>query len=195
MDPQVRAITDRFIYEQATLKHIIGLVPEDGFGRPVHGGEWQVRQLLAHLAQSLLEYAGIVAKWLTGEPPLPGGWNPDTINAETARARVNVGESELLALFGQGLTALVAALGAVPDDKIHERLGPGNGLEVLRVFANHCQGHAIALVDALPEVRLDPLVLNWLLHLEFPDEASQTWQRALLDDARRLVVSQQEQEE
>lgn len=194
MDPQVRALADRFTYEQATLKHIIGLAPDGSLQRPVHGGEWRVRQLLAHLAQSLSEYAAIVAGWVAGEPPLPGGWNPDSIHAETARTQVNAGEPELLALFGEGLTALVAVLRAVPEDRIHERLGPGEALEVLRVFAGHCQGHAIALVDALPEVRLDPLVLNWLLHLEFSDEASQTWQRNLLDEARQLVASQQEEE-
>lgn len=194
MHPEVRAIADRFMYEQATLKHITALVPEGGLRRPVPGMEWNVGQLLAHLALSLENYRELVHRWLSGASPLEG-WDPDAINAETA-ARYESGDAdELRRLFGEGIVGLVAALDAIPEGREAEPLGRGTAAETLRWLGGHAIRHAIPLIDAVPEVRLDPLVLNWLLYAEFEDDASRTWQAKLLADAREYLANNPPEED
>lgn len=194
MTPELRAIADRFIYEQATLKHITALAPEEALRRPVGGLEWNVGQLLGHLGSSMGTYAEVVRKWLVGEPALDG-FEPDAMNAETAARFAAASRLDVTRELGTGLVNLFAALSAVPDDRLVEPLGRGTALETLEAFGEHCLRHAIALVDALPEVRMDPLVLNWLLGAEFEDEASRAWQRALLAEAQEYIASHPDEED
>lgn len=188
MTPELRAIADRFIYEQATLKHIAALAPEDALNRTVPGQNWTVRQLLAHLAASLQSYDEIVRRWLAGERTLDD-WDPDRVDAATAEAYKTATLAQLFELFGSGLNGLFASLSAIPDDRLAESLGPSDALTTLRGLGAHALGHAIPLVNALPEVRFDPLVLNWVLAAEFEDEESQAWQRQLLGEAREYIAS------
>ena len=194
MTPELRAIADRFIYEQATLKHLTALAPEEALRRPVVGLEWDVAQLLGHLGSSLSGYAGLVRGWLLGEPVLDGV-NPGEMDAGTAARFSGATRLDVTQALGQGLVDLFAALSAVPDERLSEAFGEETALETLRSFGEHCLGHAIALVDALPEVRMDPLVLNWLLDAEFEDEASQAWQRALLAEAQEYIASHPDEDE
>lgn len=195
MHPEIRAIADRFMYEQATLKHILALAPEGGLARNVPGYEWNAGQLLAHLAVSLDTYRGVVERWLAGENALKG-FDPPSTNARTAEEHSTVSKARLREMFGTGLVGLVDALSRIPDDRLEERVGPGTVVEVLRgPFGNHALSHAIPLIDALPEVRLEPLVLNWLLYADFEDEASRAWQAKLLADAREYLANQPEEED
>ena len=194
MTPELRAIADRFIYEQATLKHMTALAPEEALRRPVVGLEWDVAQLLGHLGSSLSGYAGLVRGWLFGVP-VADGVNPGEMDAGTAARFSGATRLDVTQVLGQGLVDLFAALSAVPDERLSEAFGQETALETLRSFGEHCLGHAIALVDALPEVRMDPLVLNWLLDAEFEDEASQAWQRALLAEAQEYIASHPDEDE
>lgn len=195
MTSEIRATADRFMYEQATVKHIVALIPEGGLDRAVPGHSWTVRQLLAHLAQSLNDYAAMVEKWLKGDSPIPPGWDPDEVNAGTAARMGAAAATQIVALFGAGLNSLVAALAAIPDERREEQFGPAPLPEILKVFGRHCLSHAIPLVDALPEVRMDPLVLNWLLDADFEDDASRAWQSRLLDEAREYIATHPDEEE
>lgn len=195
MTPEVRAIADRFIYEQATVKHIAALAPDGSLDRPVKGYDWTVRQVLAHLAKSLNDYAAMVRAWLNGDFPIPPGWNPHDVNATTAARYKDAPLPEIVALFGTGLNELVDALAAIPDERSGENFGPRPLLQTFEVFSGHCLEHAIPLVDALPEVRMDPLVLNWLLDASFPTEAAQDWQSDLLHEAREYVANHPDEDE
>lgn len=194
MTPELRAIADRFIYETATLKHLTALSPEDAMVRPVTGSGWNAGQLLGHLGASMSSYADVLRRWLLGEPALDGV-NPDEKNGETATRFGEASRLDVTRALGQGLVDLFFALSAIPDDRLSEPLGERTGLETLRSFSEHCLRHAILLVDALPEVRMDPLVLNWLLGAEFDDEASQVWQRALLAEAEEYIASHPDEDD
>ena len=195
MTPEIRAIADRFMYEQATVKHIAALAPEGGLDRAAPGTSWSVRQLLGHMAQSLNDYAAMIERWVRGESPISPGWDPDAVNAETATRLANAGLGELMALFGTGINGLVAALESIPDERVRDQFGPAPLMETLRVFGGHCLGHAFPLVDALPEVRMDALVLNWLLEAEVEGEDREAWQAGLLAEAREYVASLPDEEE
>lgn len=195
MDPRLRAIADRFMYETATLRHIAALAPETSFDRPLAGQAWTVRQQLAHLAASLGGHAEMVEKWLRGEPPIPGGWHPDAVNAETAAEYAAATVAEVDALFASGIKALVAILQQVPAERLAEPFGPREALVIFHVFEGHALSHAIPLVDALPEVRTDSLVLNWLLHADFGSEEARAWQDRLLAEAQEYFAAHPPEED
>lgn len=194
MTPELRALADRFIYEQATVKHIALSMPSDALSRPVHGGEWTVRQLLAHLGSALCEFQRAVEKLVASEDPLDG-IDYEDINRRTAARYATADLAELLSLLGSGLNGLVAAFEALPDHRLADPLAASDVLTVLRSLGEHCLQHAIPLVDALPEVRFDPLVLNWLLSADFDDEASTAWQSKLFADAEEYIASQPDEDE
>lgn len=194
MTPELRAIADRFIYEQATLKLIVALAPPDAPDRPVPGYEWTVRQLMAHLAESLHSYQAVIKKWLAGKGALDD-WNPERLNAATAARHAASSPVEIVALFGSGLVGLIATLEAMPDERLSEPLGPGKAIETVKTFGEHFLSHAISLVNAVPEVRMDPLVLNWLLYAGFNDEASNAWQASLLADAKEYIATHPHEED
>lgn len=196
MTPELRALADRFIFEQATVKHIASLAPPDAFERTVHGGGWTVRQLFAHLAACLGDYQALIERLLRDEPPL-GGWDRDASNRQTSKRFASASLDELLALFGSGLNGLIAAMAAIPDERLTEPLGPGDVLSCLQALGEHYLSHAIVLVDALPEVRFDPLVLNWLLSANFEEDDNDeptAWQQRLLADAEEYIASQLDEE-
>ena len=155
------------MYEQATLKHMLALVPDGGFERPVPGTEWTVRQVFAHLATSLTLYATTIRTWHEGGDPVTG-WDTDGTNAETARVHAATPASDILALFGSGLNHLVEVLAAVPEDP--PLFGPWDFAEALANLSGHYLSHAVPLVEALPETRMVALVLNWLLDADFDDD-------------------------
>ena len=194
MTPELRAIADRFIYEQATLKHMTALAPEDAMRRPVPGSAWNVAQLLGHLALSMNSYAGAVRGWLGGETDF-SGFDAEAMSEETAARFANASRLDVTRAFGAGLVELFAVLGAVPDERMDAPFGTGTGLDTLRGFGEHFVRHAIPLVDALPEARMDPLVLNWVLDAEFDDEPSHDWQRRLLAEAQEYIASHPEEDE
>jgi len=194
MTPELRAIADRFMYETATLKHLIAILPEGALDRPVPGYKWNVRQLLAHLAESLHTYCGPVERWLRGDDPL-SGWDPDAINADTAERHRTADAAALIASFDTGIVALVGAFASIPEEKMHEPFGATEPLKAFHAFEGHCLGHAVPLIDAVTEVRMDPLVLNWLLFHSFEADADRAWQRALLQEAREYAANHPEEDE
>jgi len=194
MTPELRAIADRFMYETATLKHLIAILPDGALDRPVPGYEWSVGQLLAHLGGSLHTYCEAVERWLRGDDPL-SGWDPDAINSETAERHQNADGASLVGRFDTGIVGLVAAFASIPDEKMQEAIGATEPLQAFRAFEGHCLKHAIPLVDAVPEVRMDPLVLNWLLFHSFESDADRDWQRALLQEAREYAANHPEEDE
>lgn len=199
MHPEIRAIADRFMYETATLKHITALAPEESLDRPVaHPTLGDVRMQFQHLALALEGFADEWAGWLRTSG-FRLGWRPCDLAAKAwiaSRPRLKPDGPALREEFGRGLNSLIAALSSTPEGREEEETGGGElGIEVLRVLNEHALSHAIALMDALPEARMDPLVLNWLLYAEFEDEASKAWQAKLLADAREYLANQPHEEE
>jgi hypothetical protein len=184
MTPELRAILDRFMYEQATVTHIVMPLPAEGAERVVDGTGWTIRQLVAHFADSQEGYAAAVGRWLAGEPVEPAGFDRDRANAETARANAETPLPELLVRLRKSLRALSAAFHAIPDERLAEPFGAHSAVETFHRWERHYLDHGLDLLDAVPEVRFDPLVLNWILYAEFVDEPSKVRQQQLMQEVR-----------
>lgn len=184
MTPELRAILDRFMYEQATVTHIVMSLPPEGAERVVDGTGWTIRQLVAHFAASQEGYAETIGRWLAGEQVEPEGFDPDLTNAETAAANAETPLSELIARLRKSLRALFAAFHLIADEKLGEPFGRDTALETFHTWERHYLDHGLDLLDAAPEVRFDPLVLNWILYAEFVDERSKARQQQIMKEVR-----------
>lgn len=184
MTPELRAILDRFIYEQATVTHIVMSLPSEGAERVVDGTGWTVRQLVAHFAESQEGYAAAIGRWLAGERVEADGFDTDRANAGTAQANAETPLPELLVRLRKSLRALFAAFHAIPDEGLAEPFGGHTALETFHTWERHYLDHGLDLLDAAPEVRFDPLVLNWILYAEFSDERSNSRQQQIVKDVR-----------
>lgn len=191
MTPELRAIADRLIYEQATLKHMVALAPEDAMGRPA--GDRTAGETFGHLAAGMSACAAALEHWLASGGPLVLGNGCELATSSTdplpGATRLNVTRA-----LGSGLVSLVAALGRVPDAHLEPGADGVNALDALRGFGEHATGHAIELIEALPEVRMDPLVLNWVLAADFADAKSQAWQRSLFEEVQEHLASLPDEE-
>lgn len=193
MTPELRAIADRFIYETATLKHMTALIPEGAAERTVRGhmDGWTVRQLVAHLAEALHTYALFLDNLVAGRPPEFG---VEAAALDSPMSHPDVPLIEVSRRFDSGIRVLLDCFMGIPDEAFEEDGIHGLG-GVLQSLNGHALRDAIDLVNALPEVRMDPLVLNWLLDAEFEDEASQAWQNALLAEAQEYIASHPDEED
>ena len=193
MTPELRAILDRFMYEQATVTHIVMSLPSEGAERVVGGTGWTIRQLVAHFAASQEGYAAAIGRWLAGEPVEPEGFDPDRANAETARTNAETPLPELLVRLRTSLRELFAAFHAIPDEGLAEPFGPSGALEIFHSWGRHYLDHGLDLLDAAPEVRFDPLVLNWILYADFVDEPSKVRQQQLMKEVRAHYAAMPEE--
>ncbi len=194
MTPELRAAADRFIYEQATLKHMMALVPEGGFDRPVDGPATTVRALFGHLAGSLDAYAEAIKAWVA-DSDARHTTQACRLDEEEVQRFTSMPAVEIVDVFGAGLNALVASLASVPADRIDQPFGDAVFAEALTEWKEHNISHAIPLLRAVPEMRMDALVLNWLLYADFSDDDSNAFQQELLAEAHAYVASLDDEEE
>jgi len=189
MTPELRAIIDRLMFDQATTLHIVTSLPDGGTARMIEGTGGTVAQLVAHFAASQEACATALRRWLAGAPAEPPRFACEAVDGgEAALADAEAG-------LRVSLRALFAVLHEIPDERLGEPFGEASAIETFHAWERHYLDHALDLVDAAPEVRLDPLVLNWVLHTSFDDERSRARQRALLEELRAYYASLDEDDE
>lgn len=187
MTPAIRAAADRFILDTANVKYIATNLPAGGLERPVEGFGWTVRQLLAHIATNQDRYAVRLAGVVAGEPPPPSRDAParDRLNDQAAVRARRMPSRQIVRQLDDALSRIVRALEALPAAAASSNVGDRTLAERVTAWSKHCSEHGIDLIDALPELRFDPLMLNWLLYADYTgDAARSTRQRSLLDDVR-----------
>ena len=195
MVPEVRALADRFIYDTATLKYIAANAPQDGLDRSTPGAGWTVRQTLAHLAENQVRYAETIARWLGDEPGLRLPGDPTQENAAAAERNAGAPVASIIAMFDRSVREIVSASDQVDEAKAAGEIGGWPVMRVLNAWASHAQGHAVDIVTALPELKTDPMVLNWALHFDYSNEPnSARWQVALAQEVRALFQLQGQEE-
>ncbi|HXU25125.1 MAG TPA: maleylpyruvate isomerase N-terminal domain-containing protein [Tepidiformaceae bacterium] len=187
MTPGIRAAADRFILDTAHVKHVATSLPPGGLEREVEGFGWTVRQLLAHLATNQERYAIRLAEVAAGQPTTGDRdrADRDRRNDQAARRARRTPSREIVRQLDQALVRIVSALDALSPEAADGNLGDRPLVERVTAWSKHCAEHGIDLIDTLPELRFDPLVLNWLLYVDYTgDAAREARQHQLLEDLR-----------
>jgi hypothetical protein len=164
MTPEVRAIADSLILDTANIKYIAVNLPKRGLDRRVPGSPRNVRELLAHLAAAMARDAE-AWRCLARGRPAPGAGQGAPADEQPGARKPKL--AELVAGLDGALLACVAALedlGGTPAGTTPKREVT---LALLRERSLHLVRHGLELADAIPELREDAMVLNWLLYADF----------------------------
>ena len=188
MLPAVRAIADRMILDSANLKYIAAILPRGGLGRIVPGTGWTVRQVIGHVGDAEARHVAAMERLLAGATPFPADYDRDDANAASAQRDAKAPLKSLVARIDDAVSRSVPLYECVTASIAASRARGKDTLAVLLDrWSRHYVAHGIDLVDALPEIRFDPMLLNWLLFVDFegePDAAAR--QRKLWEDVRAL---------
>lgn len=194
MLPLLRAVSDRFIYDNATLVTVAALLDAGGTneGRCAATG-WTPRQTLGHLGYAQEGYAVALERVVAGEPiTRPSGrLNQQQQAAQYAAADVSALIGELHAGRDRVLAALSALSDMLAAAPFAEHTGTLTVAEVVSgFFATHMREHGIDLLEAAPALAEDPVVLDWALEPAFAEGREPEWlarRRAVIEAARQRL--------
>lgn len=195
MTPELRAIADRFIMDTANLKYLASGVPRGGLERPVEPLGWSVRQTIGHLVVWQEAYLDGLPALMRGDQLEPG-FDIDAFNAKGAEQTTATPLPDLLARVDLALVRLLSLLESAPAGFEDARVGSARVGDLLRGWSTHLAEHSIDLVDALPELRFDPMILNWVLYADYGEDGRRLdRQQTLLADVRDHFVNDEDFEE
>ncbi|MBA4179318.1 MAG: hypothetical protein C0506_01905 [Anaerolinea sp.] len=193
--PEARATADRFVFDTGNLKYLAMHLPKGALERTVPGAGWTVRQMLAHLAEAQEGYAEILEGLQQGVPPDPSRFDPTAHNAQVAARHHETPLPEIVNVFDVSVRRLVAALGCVDEAASRAKIGLFGLPDVLRAWSNHAAGHGMEMLDVLPELRDDPMLLNWLLYEDFSQEPEHlASQRRLMQEVQHSYAAGEDQD-
>lgn len=191
----MRAQADRLIVDVANTKYLAASLAEGDIDRLCPATGWTVRQTLGHLAL-MLEFHADGLPGLSGvAPPGPGSvpdW--DSINAAMAGQTAHMPLPEIHANLVRGRDRCIEGFLDLTMLQLGREIVPGvDLLAVLKTWDRHFAIHAIDLADALPALRRDPLVLNWVLHADYRrDPGRLARQQALAAEARERLAEEED---
>lgn len=188
MEPDARAYADKLIYDVAMVRYMATSLPKGGLERTVPGG-WTVRQLLGHMGDAQSRYVAAISRALAGEKPFGDGFDPEQQNAAAAPGFAKAKLPALLAALVETRDAILGLLEPASQDQLDAPFSHGLTLVgALRRWSGHLEGHALDFIDAAPELRVDPMVLNWLLYADFSAvPAWQERQQKLFEEVREML--------
>lgn len=184
------------MFDTGNLKLLATQLPAGALERTVPGLGWTVRKGLAHLATSQVAHADSL-EWLAAMSPTLAADHDDP---QLAAARAAEAESRPLpAILGDldsSLRRLVARLSELSEEALESPVGAQTLLEVLKAWVGHAASHAIQLLEALPELRSDPMLLNWLLYQDFSQQPTEfALQQRLFAEVRERYASEEDESE
>jgi uncharacterized damage-inducible protein DinB len=190
MIPSVRAVADRFIFDTANVKYIAANLPPAGLDRVVASTGWTVRQTIGHLARAQQAYATAIDGFVRGIQPDMATLDPDQANARNVAETSATALDDLVALLEASLVQLVDACARINDDLARSTFVRWPLLDVLSASSRHSVVHGLDFADALPELRHDSMVLNWLLYADYSGNAERTERQAkLLVEVREVYTA------
>lgn len=167
MLPEMRAAADKLVLDVANLRYIVSLLDRKDAARRTPGG-WPVHQVLGHIALSLGANAGAVDDLLKADSAAAVPGNGQGPNVERAVEAANMPLQQVMALLAVNRDRCIERYGRLREDELSRPVvGDSTLLQVMHSWLAHIEEHALDLADGLPQLRLDPMVLNWLLWADF----------------------------
>ncbi len=189
--PAARAAADRFILDTANVKYIAEYLPKDAIKRIVPANGWTVGQTIGHLALEMNDLAVAIDAAAAGSDQSSAVVEFAVSETEHARASAKWSANELTRRLDAGLIAITTALAKFDPAQSGPSIGRWPVEDILDSV--HAAAHGLDLADALEEMRFDPMMLNWLLYVDFSDKPELfDRQRQLLDDARAYFQEEEE---
>lgn len=196
MMPRILAAADQIMLDSVNLKYFAESMPADAIDRVIVPLGWTVRETIAQLVVANERFASDVQRALRALTFTGEAGEDDELNAEAVAEAVSTPFRALLARLESSSASLIAAYKSFPD---HLNLPRGEAerfQELLSEDSGHMRLHAIDLVDAVPELRMDPMVLNWVLHVDYAgDERRTAAQLALLREVRDAILANEHEME
>ena len=158
----VRAISDRFIYDCAHVKHLITAMEPAALDAGVPGSDWNARQLAGHLATSLETYDAILGRWFNGERAIPDDWDPNVDNAHQATRYRDATVEHLVDDLDATLPALISSLARMDDEWIARPIGWFPAIDALTAWSDHIRHHGAEIAARAGDLANGPLVAGWL---------------------------------
>lgn len=195
MLPEVRAIADRLTWEGAIMRFLGEILPEDAPGRATRDPGWPVNEAFAHLARQEKLHADGLEYFLAGEPAYSPSRDHAAYQAETARLAAELPLDHWLDEAARQRARLYEMFGSIDDPLLARDFSAGRTLrQALHAWSGHYADHAFEIIDVVPEVVLEPILIRWLLHLDpGPDEAFAAKQRALAQRVRAALEALDEE--
>ncbi|MEO6397985.1 MAG: DinB family protein [Tepidiformaceae bacterium] len=190
--PEARAVADRFMFDTGNLKLLASLLPIDALARQVSALGWTVQGAFAHLAAAQAGYAGCLEALPSSLPLSAAAFDEPRLAADRAVQGELPALPAILDEFDSSLRRLVARLDVLGEEALACRVGAFTVLDNLRAWSAHAAAHAIEMLEALPELRADPMLLNWLLYQDFSDQPTQfALQQTLLTEVRKRRAAEE----
>ena len=190
MLPLAKAAADRLLFDIASLRYVVTSIPEGGLDKPVSDGEWNAREILAHIAAYLDLYGGVLERIKRGEEPFPPDFSLEAFHDQTPDGGASGDSShlpDLLTRLDDARDRLTAALGPLTakDLKLPFRTATiGNAIQR---WPMHVPAHALEIVATFPEFHIDPLILNWLLVIDFGNDEAKARQDSIRESGSTLL--------
>lgn len=194
MLPELHAAADRIVFDVANAKYAGAIAGKRGLERKAPGSEWTVRQALGHLAFALHRYADVIPAFAAGEP---AHFDPESDNVDDARRSAKLPLPDILDTMAAGRDRLIAVLETLDEAALDRPVRGDLRLRgVVAAFAGHAEHHAIDFADALPRARMDPVILNWVLHADYTGRpALFERQQKLAAEVRAVIAASESDDE
>ena len=192
--PGLRAAIDRFWLDGANLVYVASLLEGELAERRCQATGWTMRQTVAHLAESPRWYGEALAHFVAGKPGFPSDPNPTDRNAAHATRHATTPIADLLALHSANRTATLLGLRGLTPDEQAGSLGRATVIATAEAWSLHYAHHALDFLEAVPEVQLDPLLVNWAFWADFPDDAWNARRDALLKAVRKAIAEDEKKQ-
>lgn len=187
MLPRLRAIADRLIYDTACLKHAVTSLPAGGLDGKVGGGDWSVRQVLAHLGAYAELYAGMLERRARGEALLPEDFDIESFHQRTVEA----GDARLPALL-ERLAGVrdrcIAAFSSLDTAALDTAFRRGTLLDGLTRWSRHIGRHGLDIIDTFEVLHVDPLLLRWVLQADFGGDEDAARRQVRIRESARITL-------
>lgn len=183
MHPHLRAAADKLIFDVAAAKHVAAAMPRKALDRAAAGGGHTLRETFAEMAARQAGHADGLRRYVDGGLAVPGDLAGEP---GYGRERKHLGARPSLksvcASLEASRDALIGLFAELSDAQVLTLVGHVALGDALLEGAHHMEPAALDFAEALPEIRLDPLLLNWALDADFgEDEALNRRQLALFD--------------
>ena len=182
------------MFDTGNLKLLATQLPAGALERIVPALGWTVRQGLAHLAAGQVAYADSLERLAADQLLAAADFDEPRLAAGRVVDAVDRPLPAILADLDGSLRRLVAQLIVMTEADLERDAGGSNLFGLLKIWSGHAAGHSIELLEALPELRGDPMLLNWLLYQDFSQQPTEfALQQRLFEEVRERYASEEDE--